>query len=254
MDRCRLLSQSFRFGKGFVVKRLFDNIAYKYDLANVVISLGFSEVWRKKAVNFCKVKGKERMVLDLCSGTGTLSFEVLKSLGPYSVVVGVDFSQNMTRIAVERSRTKRLDDRALFIEGDVLSLPLRDNIFDCVLTAFCLRNVESLEDMFREAYRVLKPGGVFVALDLSMPSNTVVRKVYEKYLRFFVGPVGDTISGRPHYYHYIAESLQNYPDKRELGKTIARAGFSRVRYYEFNLGAVSIHVGEKAMPRADREQ
>ncbi|MEM1873238.1 MAG: ubiquinone/menaquinone biosynthesis methyltransferase [Acidilobaceae archaeon] len=232
--------------KGLVVRKLFDDLAHRYDLANIAISLGFSEVWRRKALNFCNTNSERALILDLCSGTGAFSFTALDKSRDSLLVVGVDLSRKMTSIAVERAKRRGLSDRVLFIEGDALNLPLGSDLFDCVLTAFCLRNVESLEAFFEESYRVLRRGGVFVALDLSIPSSPLVRYIYEKYLKFFVSPVGSMIAGKPlHYYYYIAESLRDFPDKRQLAMLIAKAGFARVRYYELSLGAISVHVGEK---------
>jgi len=231
-------------GKGFYVRRVFDRIARRYDVMNVVMSLGFDWVWRRKAALFCCSNGCS-MCLDVCTGSGKVALELARLVGGGGRVYALDFSREMLSIAFSAVERAGRSGVVQLVGGDALNLPFDSNTFDCVTAAFCLRNVEDLWRALREMVRVAKPGGRVVILDLSRPSNKLYFKLGDFYLRALVPALGQLIVGERDPYAYMHYSLTNFPVREELAKLMERAGLRSVRFYEFNLGMVGIHVGIK---------
>lgn len=107
---------------------------------------------------------RNTQVLDLCCGAGqTTRFLVQKS----SNVTGLDISP------VALSRAKKNVPQAKYVEGLAQNMPLADNQFDLVHTSSALHEMtpQELEQIFKEVYRVLKPGGIFALVDFHQPNN-----------------------------------------------------------------------------------
>jgi len=231
-------------GKSYYVRGIFDRISSRYDLMNKVMSLGFENVWRRKAAQLCGVSSGS-LCLDVCTGSGMLALELAKLLHLGGRVYAVDFSPRMLSLA--RSRLSKTPYLGLveFIEGDALNLPFKDEVFDCTTAAFCLRNVEDVVVTLREMVRVTKRGGRVVVLDLSKPPNRFYRRLYDIYLKAVVPVLGRIIVGESDPYAYMHTSLMEFPVREELAEIMSKAGLDNVRYYELNLGAIAIHVGVK---------
>lgn len=232
-------------GKGFYVRSMFDRIASRYDLMNKVMSLGFDWVWRRKAALLCNVSSGG-LCLDVCTGTGMLALELAKLVYPGGRVYAIDFSKGMLSRALSIARGTPYVGVIQFVNGDALNLPFEDDVFDCVTSAFCMRNVEDIKRTISEMARVAKRGGRVVILDLSKPSNKLFRRLGDIYLKAFVPTMGLIIVGDRDPYAYIHYSLLNFPTGIELARIMVEAGLRNVRFYEFNLGMVAIHTGIKA--------
>ncbi len=231
-------------GKGFYVREIFDKISLRYDLMNKVVSLGFDSIWRRKAAQLCNVSSGS-FCLDVCTGSGMLALELAKLVKPGGKVYALDFSKKMLSIAYSRLSIHPYNGLVELVEGDALNLPFRDGVFDCVTVAFCLRNVEDLVGALREMVRVARRGGRVVVLDLSRPSNRIYRRLGDIYLKAVVPVLGRLIVGESDPYAYMYTSLLNFPVREELAKIMSSLGLSYVRFYEFNLGTVAVHVGVK---------
>ncbi len=230
--------------KGFYVREMFDRISLRYDFMNKVMSLGFDSVWRRKAAQFCMVSSGS-VCLDICTGSGMLALELAKLVKPGGRVYALDFSPRMLSIAYSRLAKNPYAGLVELIEGDALNLPFRNDVFDCVTVAFCLRNVENMVLALMEMARVTKRGGRVVILDLSKPTNRLYRKLNDVYLKAVVPVLGRIIVGEKDPYAYIYNSLKEFPVRERLAKIMRYVGLSNVKYYEFNLGMIAIHVSVK---------
>src|SRR5262249_34961136 len=150
------------------VRSTFDRIALRYDLLNRIISFNLDTYWRKKTVKAALRPGARR-VLDLGTGTGDLAFAAASAIGDGGCVVGLDFSHEMLRLAVDKGKRDASGQKTVYLQGTALVAPFRDGSFDAVLTGFVLRNVSDLNVFFGEAHRVLKAGGRLAALDMFSP-------------------------------------------------------------------------------------
>ncbi len=219
---------------------LFAAIARRYDLLNDLQSFGLHRLWKRRVAALANVKAGE-CALDLCCGTGDISFALARRGAD---VTGLDFSAKMLEVA--QARLGRVKCGSLkFIQGDAQQLPFPDNSFDAVTVGYGLRNLSSWEAGVREMARVAKPGGRIVALDFGKPANALWRALYFAHLRCSVPLVGLLFCGRADAYAYIFESLKHYPAQWGLADKMKELEFTDVRIINFVGGAMAINFGRK---------
>ncbi|MCH0541853.1 demethylmenaquinone methyltransferase [Streptomyces sp. MUM 203J] len=217
------------------VASMFDDVAANYDLTNDVLSLFQDRRWRKETARAVDA-GPGQRVLDLAAGTGTSSMAFVAS-GAY--VVPCDFSLGMLTEGKKRHPWLPLT------AGDAMRLPFQDGVFDAVTISFGLRNVQDTDAALRELYRVTKPGGRVVICEFSHATWGPFRKVYEEYLMRALPSVARTVSSNPEAYVYLAESIQSWPEQRELAGMLQKAGWSKVAWRNLSGGIVALHRGVK---------
>jgi demethylmenaquinone methyltransferase / 2-methoxy-6-polyprenyl-1,4-benzoquinol methylase len=217
------------------VARMFDAVAQRYDLTNDVISLGQDRAWRKATLAALAAQPGET-VLDLAAGTGTSS-EPLADAGVR--VVPCDLSLGMLGVG------KRRRPDLAFVAGNALQLPFADESFDAVTMSFGLRNVPDVPAALAELLRVTKPGGRLVICEFSRPTWAPFRTVYTNYLMRALPPVARAVSKEPDAYVYLAESIREWPDQRELGLMVKHAGWDHVAFRNLTGGVVALHRATK---------
>jgi demethylmenaquinone methyltransferase / 2-methoxy-6-polyprenyl-1,4-benzoquinol methylase len=223
------------------VREMFSRLAQRYDLVNDVMSFGMHRKWKREAVRLA-LDGRPRAarVLDLCCGTGDMSF-LAESLGTERVV-GADFTLPM--LAVARRRAQSEESRSRFVAADALRLPFRDGVFEAVTVGYGLRNIADPQTALREMRRVLAPGGRVVVLEFGKPDNALASSLYQGYLRTMMPAVGWIFHGDPETYLYIPASLERYPAQRGVEQMMREAGFVNARYENRLLGTMGLNVGE----------
>jgi demethylmenaquinone methyltransferase/2-methoxy-6-polyprenyl-1,4-benzoquinol methylase len=226
------------------VRGMFDRIAGRYDLLNRVISFHLDTYWRKKAVA-AALDGDERLVLDLGTGTGDLALCAAGALDHRAQVIGLDFSAAMLRLAREKKRRDRNGARTFYVQGTALTPPFADNTFDAIITAFVLRNVADLELFFLQAYRLLKPGGRFVSLDMFPPSCAAFSFFYSLYFYRLMPWIGARLARDREAYRYLSASVKGFHSPEAVAGMIARKGFEGVTTRKFLSGAVCLHGADK---------
>ena len=146
------------------VEDMFDNIAPKYDLLNHVLSMKIDVLWRNTLVKWMN-KDAPKLVLDVATGTGDLAIAVQKGTG--AEVVGLDLSQQMLNVGIDKIKKLNLDQKISMQKGDAENLPFEDNKFDAVSVAFGVRNFENLEKGLAELRRVVKENSSVYILEFS---------------------------------------------------------------------------------------
>lgn len=228
------------------VRRIFSEIAPRYDLLNHLLSFNIDRRWRRRAI---AVLGPTRrpggVFIDLCAGTLDVSAELSRTPGFRGLVLGTDFAEPMLRAGANKA------PRVLVapVTADALELPLADGVAAGAIVAFGIRNVASLPAALAEVYRVLEPGGRFVILEFSTPRSAVVRGAYHAYFHTILPAIGRAVSGHRTAYRYLPESVARFPVEEELARAMRDAGFQDVRWQSLTLGVAAIHSGDKP-PRA----
>jgi demethylmenaquinone methyltransferase / 2-methoxy-6-polyprenyl-1,4-benzoquinol methylase len=224
------------------VRRIFSEIAPRYDLLNHVLSLNVDRGWRRRAIASLGWEAHpEGTYLDLCAGTLDVAVELARCPGFQGAVIGADFAEPMLRAG----RRKAPRDIVGPVVADALELPLADASVAGAIVAFGIRNVVDLDAGLREAWRVIRPGGRFVVLEFTTPDSAVVRAAYHAYFHHLLPVVGGAVSGHRSAYQYLPRSVEHFPDAEELAERMRGAGFSGVRWKRLTMGIAALHVGER---------
>jgi len=222
------------------VRRMFDQIAPRYDVLNRLLSAGSDVSWRRKAVQALELNGAGR-VLDLCCGTGDVLREVLER-NPQHTGVGVDLSERMLELG--RGKLRRL--AASLCSGDVERLPFRDASFDAAVVAFGIRNVGEPRVALTEVLRVLRPGGRLVVLEFAPPEG-VLGRLFRLYFEHVLPRVGGWLSGSREAYAYLPASVQRFATPDSFRFLMARAGFRVRPPQRLTAGIAYVYCGDKLM-------
>lgn len=222
------------------VRGMFERIAPRYDLVNRVMTLGRDASWRRATVEAVALEHGQR-ALDLGCGTGDLALELSRSGA--GLVVGLDPVTAMLDAADHKLR--RASGAVGLVAGDALGLPFAEGSFDCVVSAFVVRNLSDLPLALREARRVLRPGGRLGILELTPLTFPVLRPLFRLYFHRIVPLIGGLLAGDRAAYSYLPASVDRFPDARTLAAMLDEAGFARIRYRRFMYGTIALHVGER---------
>lgn len=232
--------------KGEQVERMFDSIAPAYDFMNSAMTLGLHRRWLRKALQEIKDKtpASDPKIIDLATGTGDVAFS-LASLFPDARITGVDLSEGMLAVAREKKQQKDGGERIEFVQADCMSLPYPDATFDLLTIAYGVRNFESLERGFREFYRVLRPGGRGMILELSRPEHRLMRAGYDLYTRTLIPLAGRLVSKDTRAYSYLPESIAAMPPRARIAEMLREAGFRKADFRSLTMGVVTYYIIEK---------
>ncbi len=224
------------------VAEMFDTISQNYDGLNRVISFGIDVKWRKKVVNIVSNTKPER-VLDIATGTGDLAINLAQSKA--KEIIGLDISAGMLEVGKQKIKAKNLDTVISMVQADSENLPYEDNYFDAITVAFGVRNFEHLEKGLAEIYRVLKPGGVFVVLETSIPTKTPYKQGYKFYSSYILPTIGKLFSKDKSAYSYLSESAAAFPYGEAFNNILKKIGFIEVQDAPQTLGVATIYTATK---------
>jgi demethylmenaquinone methyltransferase/2-methoxy-6-polyprenyl-1,4-benzoquinol methylase len=222
------------------VRRIFSEIAPRYDLLNHLLSANIDRAWRRRAV---RVLGWERapegVYIDLCAGTLDIGAELARRPGFAGIVIGADFAEPMLRAGAGKAPRSVM----MPVVADALALPLADGGAAGAIVAFGIRNLADLDAGLREVWRALEPGARFVILEFSTPRAPAVRALYHFYFHRILPAIGRIVSGHRTAYRYLPESVASFPDPEQLARRLERAGFRNVEWHTLTLGIAALHWG-----------
>ena len=204
------------------IQQMFDEIAPSYDKLNHIMSLDVDKLWRQHALKEI-VDDTPQQILDVACGTGDSTIVTAKAAAPGSHVIGADISEGMMALVMDKARKAGVEDRVSLQVADGENLPFKEASF----------------------HRVLKPGGKAVILELSLPSNRVVRWFYDLYFMHVLPWVGGLISGDKAAYKYLPASVHAFPAPGVFLSMMQAAGFQNVYQRPFSFGLCRMYVGEK---------
>ena len=225
------------------VREMFATIATRYDLLNHLLSGNTDKKWRRIVASrvrdrLASDRSDAKQILDVACGTGDLALTLFETTGV--PVVATDFCRPMLQIAA-----RKVPRRIKLIEGDALRLPFLDRSFEGATIAFGLRNLASVEGGLNELFRILKPQGWLAVLEFSRPSNPLFRALFGLYFTKVLPLLGGVISGSKSAYSYLPDSVQRFPDQRELTLLMERAGFNEVTYENLTGGIAALHMARR---------
>lgn len=225
------------------VYEVFQSISTNYDQMNSIISFRLHKLWRKETMRRMDVFPGAKC-LDLCCGTADWTIQLAKAAGPTGVIKGLDFSENMLKVGVDKVEALGMKNVEL-IHGNAMDLPFGDHSFDYVTIGFGLRNVPDYLQVIKEMHRVLKPGGTVVCLETSQPTAPIFREAYSLYFGKIMPQVGRLFAKSFDQYNWLQESTEVFLDRVELKQLFEQAGFMQVEIKAFAGGAAAMHLGKK---------
>lgn len=222
------------------VQSMFGRIAPRYDLMNRLMTGGMDISLRKMVIRQANLPNGGKL-LDLGAGTGDLAQEAMRQY-PQGKVYAADFTFGMMQVGQQHPGPK-----VKFTAADALNLPYEKESFDAVVSGFLLRNVVDLLSALKEQWRVLKPGGIFVALDTTRPQKSLLSPLINFHMQRVIPFLGKTITGDRDAYVYLPTTTENFLSAEELVIYLAKAGFNKILFRRVMFNTVAIHWAQKAV-------
>ncbi|MBP1617119.1 MAG: putative ubiquinone/menaquinone biosynthesis methyltransferase [Bacteroidetes bacterium] len=229
--------------KGAQIEQMFDSIATHYDSLNRTMSMGLDISWRRKGLKLLGEKSPQE-ILDIATGTGDLAIMAHRQLHPKKIL-GVDISEEMMKVGKQKVESLGMADAVSFAKEDCMELSFDDNSFDAAMVAFGVRNFEDLDKGLKEIWRVLKPGGQLMILELSTPRQFPMKQGYWIYSRLFIPTVGRLVSKSKEAYTYLPKSIEAFVQGKEMVEVLLKNGFSEAKYKTYTFGVCSMYLATK---------
>jgi len=223
------------------VTKMFDNIAGSYDFLNHTLSLGMDDIWRKIAIK--KLSNKPATILDIATGTGDFAISATKYTN--ATITGIDISQGMLDVGIEKITKKGLTDRIKLQLADSENLPFQNNSYDAITAGFGVRNFEDLNKGLSEMYRTLKSGGIVAILEPSEPTYFPLKQFYKLYFHYILPFIGGIISKDKNAYTYLPNSVSAFPSGNDFLTELVKVGFKESKHIPLTFGIVSLYVAIK---------
>ncbi len=222
------------------VRGVFDSVAGSYDRMNDLMSLGVHRLWKDSLMDWLLPRPSQRL-LDVAGGTGDIAQRWRKrGGGPVTVC---DINAEMIGVGRDRLEQGGGDPGVAWVVGDAERLPVADRSVERVTIAFGLRNVTRIDLALAEMRRVLKPGGRFLCLEFSKPTQPWLDPVYDAYSFRVLPWLGRVVARDEAAYQYLAESIRRFPDQQDLAERMRLVGFDKVAWRNLSAGIAAIHSG-----------
>lgn len=225
------------------VERMFNKIAHSYDLLNHALSLGIDCRWRRAAIDALG-KHNPQEILDIATGTGDFAILSARRIHPRRIV-GSDISEGMMDVGREKVAKEGLQDVISFVREDCLQMSFPDASFDAVTSAYGVRNFQDLDAGLREMYRVLRPGGHLLIVELSVPPRFPMRQLFWIYSHVVMPVIGRLISHDNSAYSYLPQSMEAFPQAEQMEQTLHNIGFHQVEWKRFTFGLSTMYLATK---------
>lgn len=207
------------------VSAMFGRIAESYDFTNGILSFQMHRVWNQALAN--SIPSSTYALLDICSGTGEILYRWLKKQHSPKQAFALDFCPQMLQIAQDKSAPYKQRGHSLsFIEADASKIPLETASIDAVSVAYGVRNIQNLPECLKEVHRVLKKEGSFCILELTEPSNPLLKGLHTLYLKKILPWLGKLTAKDEEAYRYLAASIPTFIKPEKLTRDLAQHGFS----------------------------
>lgn len=230
--------------KAKFIRVIFTDVEREYDALLRLMTFAFDWVWRKRML--AKIKFDTAAVLDLACGTGLVTFQLSNLPRGDGLIVGLDLSPSMLRIANRKRHTLRHNIQVDFVRGVGEFLPFRDGAFAYTTVGLALRNFGDKRAVFRESLRVLAQSGWFLSVDFVIPENSFVWRLYRFHIFHVLPAIGMLVSA---YWNrtliYLANSIRNSSPAAEIRDALSSAGFGTTLLERMTLGVVALVGGQK---------
>ena len=229
--------------KGEQVERMFDSIAHSYDRLNHLLSFGIDRGWRRKTIDAMQPLPHDE-ILDVATGTGDFALLACRRLQPQRLVA-TDISEGMMQVGREKVVQAGLDDVIRFQREDCQALSFADASFDAVTVAYGVRNFPDLDRGLREMWRVLRPGGHAVILELTAPRRFPMKQLFWVYSHAVMPLLGRLLSKDRSAYTYLPRTMEAFPQGEVMEGILRKAGFGDVTFKRYTFGLSTMYLARK---------
>ena len=224
------------------VALMFNNIAYRYDFLNTLLSLGIHKGWRKKCIKLLAAKNPKQL-LDVATGTADFAINSM-GLNPTSII-GIDISEGMMKFGREKIEKLNLQNTITLQYGDAETCDLPSNSMDAVTVGFGVRNFQNLEKGLENMLRILKPGGQLCVLEFSTPRKFPMKQFYKFHFKYITPTLGKLFSKDASAYTYLPESIKVFPDNERFVEILEKTGYVKSSFQPVSFGLAAIYLAEK---------
>ena len=225
------------------VKNIFNNVSYKYDFLNDLLSLGLHNLWKRELVSLANPIPGENWG-DLCCGTGDISFFINKKVLPNGRVIGIDNAESILDIAKKKSKNVK-NNSIIWHQKDIFHIKKEDYRFDGICMSYGLRNLNNVYKGLTKVYEILKEDGRAAFLDFNHAKEKSLTDKFQKlYLRNIVVPIS-SIFKLSKEYSYIEKSIEDFPCGEELIKISNKIGFKKIQFKTLFFGQMCILLIQK---------
>ncbi|TWT31728.1 UbiE/COQ5 methyltransferase [Blastopirellula retiformator] len=226
------------------VRRMFAEIAGKYDRMNHLLSMNVDRYWRWRTTKIVPPTG-DAPILDVCTGTGDLAIAYYKAAKGKVKVEATDFCPEMLEIGEVKTERAKIEG-IRFQEADTQQLPFESDTFQIVSVAFGLRNVTNTDLGLSEMTRVCKLGGKVAVLEFSIPQWQPFKAFYLWYFRNILPLLGRMFAkNKEDAYKYLPDSVGEFPYGEALAERMRAAGLKEVFFKPLTFGIATLYVGTK---------
>lgn len=226
------------------VEDLFDNMSGSYDRMNTITSFGFSTRWRNQFLKDIELE-KATLVVDLMTGMGECWPNLIKKMPSSTKIIGIDLSDGMLRHAYQQQK-KFSDSDIEVYKMNIFENHLPAASASHVVSGFGLKtfNEEQIYNLALETKRLLKDGGYFSFIDISVPQNRFLRFFYMLYLKRIIPFLGRVFLGNPENYKMLGTYTEKFQNAKEVVKIFNKAGLE-TNYISYFYGCASGISGRK---------
>ncbi len=226
------------------IEELFDEMSKSYEKVNYVTSFGFSKRWRRQFVKNAAIK-QDMIICDLMCGMGECWSAIIKTMSENSKLIAVDLSNGMLKGAFKR-KDKYANYSISISKQNALENNLEKEFADTVVSAFGIKTFsdEQKELLASEIHRILKPHGTFSLIEVSVPSNALLKPLYMFYLKTIIPLIGSIFLGNPENYKMLGVYTEKFKNCRKMKEILEKQGFT-VNYHDYFLGCATGLSGKK---------
>tara|TARA_B100001123_G_C15233253_1_gene996046 strand:+ start:45 stop:749 length:705 start_codon:yes stop_codon:yes gene_type:complete len=228
--------ETHRKNKEKLVTKVFQDVFDKYDLMNDIMSLGIHRIWKKNFIILLNPQ-KNTNLIDVASGTGDIAKLYLDKINHEGSVYCVDENKQMLNLSKKKLNQ---NNKVKWFCNNAEKLPFKSDFFDYYTISFGIRNVYNIDNVLKEAHRVLKPGGRFLCLEFSKIKNNFLNKFYKIYSKS-IPQMGKVVVGKSEPYKYLVDSIENFYSQEEFLQQIKKQNFTNISYKNLSGGIVAIH-------------
>ena len=219
-----------------IVSKVFNDVFHKYDFMNDIMSLGIHRLWKKTFINWLNPQENTKLI-DVASGTGDIAKLYLEYINYKGKVYCVDENKGMLEINKKKLKNQ---NSVKWYCNNAEKLPFKNNEFDYYTISFGIRNVSNIDNVFKEAYRVLKPGGRLLCLEFSKVENEILNTFYKMYSKT-IPVMGKIILKNSKPYEYLINSIDEFYSQEKLLELLNKQNFTNTSYRNLSAGIVAIH-------------